>query len=53
MDVITSRKSVNHNQSFWVTVEAASLIFMSGHGSAIPSAMEGKSKLNICNLLKS
>ena len=37
---------------FSLTVKAATLIFISGCGSAIPSAMEGKSGF-IYNLVKS
>ena len=36
---------------FSLTVRAATLIFISGHGSAIPSAKEGKSGF-IYNLVK-
>ena len=37
---------------FSLTVKAATLIFISGRGSAISSAMDGKSGF-ICNLVKS
>ena len=37
---------------FLLTVKAANLIFISGHGSAISSAKEGKSGFNY-NLVKS
>ena len=37
---------------FALTVKAATLIFISGRGSAISSAKEGKSGF-ICNLVKS
>ena len=37
---------------FWLTVKAATLIFISGCGSAISSAKEGKSCF-IYNLVKS
>ena len=38
---------------FSLTVKAATLIFISGCGSAIPSAKEGKSGVFFYNLVKS
>ena len=39
-------------QDFWLTVKAATLIFISGRGPAISSALEGKLGI-IYNLVKS
>ena len=50
--IIAQERQLHHILiDFSLTVKAATLIFISGHGSAIPSAKEGKSGF-IYNLAK-